>query len=73
MLAPPERYRCIECGKAMGRPDFTYHQGRMENGPAYWCDRGILCSLECSLTHHKKRVSEGTLPDRPAADPFSDI
>lgn len=70
MLARPEKFTCIECGKAVGTPDFAYHQGRMDNGPAYWSDRGILCSIECSLAHHKKRMAEGTLPTAPAPDPY---
>lgn len=70
MLARPEKHRCIECGKALGMPGFTYHQGDIDNGPAYWTDHGILCSIECSLAHHKKRAAEGTLPDKPAPDPF---
>lgn len=44
----------------------------MENGAAYWCDRGLLCSIECSLAHHRKRLAEGTLPDLPAPDPLDD-
>ena len=70
MLAPPEKFKCIECGKALGTPGFAYHQGVMENGPAYWCDRGILCSIQCSLSHHQRRTAEGTLPKAPAPDPF---
>ncbi|WP_163269169.1 hypothetical protein [Chelativorans alearense] len=72
MLARPEKYQCIECGKAMGTPDFAYHEGRIEHGPAYWCDRGILCSIQCSLAHHQKRQAEGTQPQRPAPNPFED-
>lgn len=70
MLARPEKFQCIECGKALDTPGFAYHQGRMENGPAYWCDRGILCSIQCSLAHYRKRMAEGTLPEQPAPDPF---
>ncbi len=44
MLARPETRRCIECGLAYGTDAFGYHEGRIENGPAYWSDRGILCS-----------------------------
>jgi hypothetical protein len=42
----------------------------IEEGPAYWTDRGILCSAQCSLAHHGKRRAEGTLPQEPAPDPF---
>lgn len=70
MLAPPERHRCIECGKPYGAADFAYHEGMIEHGPAYWTDRGLLCSPACSLAHHKKRAAEGTLPGKPVPDPF---
>jgi hypothetical protein len=70
MLARPEKHRCIECGTPFGAVTFWYHQGDIHNGPAYWCDRGILCSPACSLAHNRKRVAEGTLPDHPATNPF---
>jgi hypothetical protein len=70
MLARPEKHRCIECGMPFGSVAFWYHQGNIDNGPAYWSDRGILCSPACSLAHHRKRAAEGTLPDHPAPDPF---
>jgi len=70
MLARPEKFKCVECGRAMGTPGFAYYHGLIEKGPAYWSDRGILCSIECSLAHHQKRLAEGTLPTRPAPDPF---
>jgi hypothetical protein len=72
MLARPERHRCIECGLPFGADGFWLHSGKLENGPAYWCDRGVLCSPQCSMAHHQKRRTEGTLPDRPAPDPFED-
>jgi hypothetical protein len=71
MLARPETRRCIECGMAYGTPTFGYHQGLIENGPAYWSDRGILCSPRCSLAHHRRREAEGSLPAQPASDPFA--
>lgn len=70
MLARPERLSCIECGTAYGSDQFHYYEGRYEHGPAYWSDRGLLCSPACSLTHHVKRKAEGSLPERPVADPF---
>lgn len=70
MLARPERHRCIECGLPYGAEGFALHYGRIENGPAYWCDRGLLCSPQCSLAHTRKRIAEGTLPREPAPDPF---
>lgn len=70
MLARPETRRCIECGLLYGTDAFGYHEGRIENGPAYWSDRGILCSPACSLAHHRRRATEGTLPAAPAPDPF---
>jgi hypothetical protein len=70
MLARTEKYRCIECGLAYGEPSFWLHYGRIENGPAYWTDRGVLCSPQCSLAHHRKRAAEGTLPLAPPSNPF---
>lgn len=73
MLARPERHRCIECGLPFGADGFHLYHGQIEQGPAYWCDRGVLCSPQCSMAHHKKRRAEGTLPDKPAPDPFEDF
>lgn len=70
MLARPERYRCIECGLPYAAEEFALHYGRIENGPAYWCDRGLLCSPQCSLAHTRRRMAEGTLPSEPAPNPL---
>ncbi|PSJ62546.1 hypothetical protein [Kumtagia ephedrae] len=70
MLARPETRRCIECGLPFGMPGFNYYHGSIDNGPAYWSDRGILCSPACSLVHHQRRDAEGTLPTAPAPNPF---
>ncbi|WP_274629820.1 hypothetical protein [Arvimicrobium flavum] len=70
MLARPETKRCIECGTPYDDAAFHYWEGRVANGPAYWSDRGILCSPRCSLAHHQRRAAEGTLADAPAPDPF---
>jgi hypothetical protein len=70
MLARPETRRCIECGLPYGAIGFWCHHGDIENGPAYWSDRGILCSPKCSLAHFRRRETEGTLPAEPAPDPF---
>jgi recombinational DNA repair protein (RecF pathway) len=70
MLARPDTRRCVECGTPYDSPNFHYHYGRVDQGAAYWSDRGILCSPRCAMTHHKRRAAEGTLPDAPAPDPF---
>ncbi|WP_137934046.1 hypothetical protein [Mesorhizobium comanense] len=70
MLARPDAYRCIECGLPYRAAGFSYYHGDVANGPAYWSDRGILCSPRCSLAHHRKRTAEGTLQQEPAPDPF---
>jgi len=70
MLARPEKYRCVECGLPYAAEDFWLRSGRLVNGPAYWCDRGLLCSPACSLAHYRKRKAEGTLPAVPAPNPF---
>lgn len=69
MLAPPTTYRCIECGRASTDPLFHFHYGRVENGPAYFCDRGVMCSPDCSLAHTRRRIAEGTRPERPTESP----
>lgn len=70
MLARPETQRCVECGTPYDAPTFHVWKGRPSNGPAYFCDRGILCSPGCSVAHFRRREAEGTLPDAPARDPF---
>lgn len=73
MLARPEHFRCIECGLPFGSPLFCYYEGQIDNGAAYWTDRGVLCSAQCSLTHYLKRGEEGTLPAAPADDPMETV
>ena len=70
MLARPEIKRCIECGTPYGAPTFWYQEGIAAHGPAYWSDRGVLCSPSCSLAHFRRREAEGTLQQEPAIDPF---
>jgi hypothetical protein len=70
VLARPDAYRCIECGLPYRAAGFWHHRGKIEDGAAYWSDRGILCSPQCSLAHHRKRQAEETLPQAPAPDPF---
>jgi hypothetical protein len=70
MLARPDTFSCIECGLPYRSEGFWYHGGKIEDGAAYWTDRGILCSPKCSLAHHRKRAAGGTLPTKPAPDPF---
>ncbi|TIS99836.1 hypothetical protein [Mesorhizobium sp.] len=70
MLARPDAYRCIECGLSYRAAGFWYYRGKVEDGAAYWSDRGILCSPQCSLAYHHKREAEGTLPQVPTPDPF---
>ncbi|WP_157018265.1 hypothetical protein [Mesorhizobium xinjiangense] len=70
MLARPEKFRCVECGLSMEDERFHFEGGRAEYGPAYWSDRGVLCSPQCSLAHHRRRAAEGTLPLAPAPEPF---
>lgn len=70
MLARSEHSRCIECGQPYGSDLFHYWHGMMEDGPAYWSDRGVLCSPRCAVAHHKKRLAEGTVRQDPAPDPM---
>ncbi len=70
MLKKTPTRTCIECGLPYGHPDFGYHAGRIENGPAYWSDRGLLCSHACSTVHFEKRVREGDPMKEPAPNPL---
>ncbi len=70
MLTRPHQAKCVECGKAYGRPDFEYHYNRIENGPAYWSDRGLLCSHACAIEHFKRRRAAGDPMREPAASPL---
>lgn len=70
MLARPEKYRCVECGLPYGADTFDYYHGRIEEGPAYWSDAGLLCSPACSLSHYARRAADGTMPQAPAPNPF---
>lgn len=70
MLARPEKYRCIECFLPFGAETFHYYEGNIDNGAAYWSDRGLLCSPQCSLRHYQMRRAEGSVGHEPAPDPF---
>ena len=70
MLASAQSRRCVECGTPYEAESFHYWYGDARKGPAYFCDRGILCSPKCSLAHHRHRAAEGTLPNQPAIDLF---
>jgi hypothetical protein len=41
----------------------------MEHGPAYYSDKGLLCSAKCSLDHFLKRQSDGDPMLKPAPVP----
>lgn len=70
MLARPETFACIECGLPFGDDRFAYWYGDIAQGPAYYTDRGVLCSIRCSLAHHRKRMQDGTLPAAPPRNPM---
>ncbi|WP_457090097.1 hypothetical protein [Microvirga sp. P5_D2] len=61
---------CVECGLPYGHTDFAYHYGRIENGPSYWSDRGLLCSIVCSTAHHERREKAGDPMMEPALNPL---
>lgn len=69
MLKRPDSWSCIECGTPFRSETFHYYEGRIENGPAYWSDRGILCSAACSLLHYKNRKADGSWSEALAAEP----
>ena len=61
---------CVECGKPYGAPEFGYHAGRAEKGPAYWSNRGLLCSPACANEHFKRRAAAGDPMGEPAENPL---
>jgi hypothetical protein len=69
MLALTPRPECLECGLAYGAPGFAFHCEQSEYGPAYWSDRGLLCSPGCAAAHARKRLAEGTMPKGPVDCP----
>ena len=70
MLKKTQARTCIECGLPYGHRDFTYHAGRIESGPAYCSERGLLCSHACSTAHFEKRTEEGDPMTEPAPNPL---
>lgn len=70
MLARPGHFACIECGLPFDSDAFAYYHGDKGRGPAYYTDRGVLCSARCSLGHHRKRLAAGTLPAAPPRNPM---
>ncbi|HEV2558384.1 MAG TPA: hypothetical protein VGU45_07145 [Microvirga sp.] len=70
MLNRLHHTNCIQCGKPYGSPDFTYQAGRIENGPAYWSDRGLLCSAACGQAHTRQRLAAGDPMRDPAENPL---
>jgi hypothetical protein len=69
MLSRTPRLACIECNLPIGAPGFIFHAGKRSEGPAYWSDRGILCSSACALTHARRRAADGTSMHEPAPEP----
>jgi len=70
MLKRTQARTCIECGLPYGHSDFVYHAGRTESGPAYWSERGLLCSHACSTAHFERRLKEGDPMKEPAPNPL---
>jgi hypothetical protein len=69
MLDRSPRPACLECGLPADSPAFAWHAGQRENGPAYWSDRGLLCSPVCATAHVRKRRADGTEMRDPAPAP----
>lgn len=70
MLNSKSPKACIECGLPFGHQDFAYHAGRVQKGPAYWSDQGILCSHSCSVVHFLRRERQGNPMTDPAPNPL---
>lgn len=65
MLAKTPKSVCLECGLPFGAAGFSYDHDDPDLGPAYWSDRGLLCSPGCAGDHYRKRMAEGTMPAAP--------
>lgn len=70
MLTKTQPRVCIECGLPYGHASFSYHYGQIGNGPAYWSDRGLLCSHACSMAHFERCEKEGDPMREPAPNPL---
>ena len=70
MLTKTQPRVCIECGLPYGHASFSYHYGQIGNGPAYWSDRGLLCSHACSMAHFERREKQGDPMREPAPNPL---
>lgn len=73
MLRRSLHTHCLECGKPYGDPAFASFQGRVEAGPAFWSDRGLLCSPACCVAHHQKRLAEGDPMTAPVENPVEHL
>ncbi|HYE44569.1 MAG TPA: hypothetical protein VEA44_02225 [Caulobacter sp.] len=69
MLARTPKTVCIECGLDFWAPGFAYYHDEIANGPAYWSDRGLLCTPICATAHARRRMAEGTMPVGPVDCP----
>lgn len=71
MLARTPRALCIECQTPFGAPGFATQAGRVENGPAYWSDEGLICSSLCATRHVARRAADGRPMREPAPNPLA--
>lgn len=58
---------CIVCGRPFGDPAFVYDEGE----PAYWSDRGLICSIACGQVHERQRREAGEPMTEPADNPLA--
>jgi hypothetical protein len=70
MLARTPRFTCAECAKTEYEPGFVWYHGDPAEGPAYWSDKGVLCSPACAQAHFRARVAAGETPTVPAEPPL---
>jgi hypothetical protein len=50
---------CVECDKLEDDSTFCFYNDERMNGPAYWSDKGVLCSAKCATDHYLKRLAAG--------------
>lgn len=70
MLTKASEFTCIVCGRGPDHPDYAWGNGRSSDGPAYWSERGAMCSAACALSHGLKRAADGDAMSEPADPPF---
>jgi hypothetical protein len=68
-LALSITHNCVVCEKHYDAAGFYYAHDIKAEGPAYFSDKGALCSPQCALDHYLKRKADGDPMLKPARQP----